>query len=130
MNAKQLIQSLLELQSLEFDERELDEAEEKRVDKKIAELRLQIPVPILNHYDRLGARGKKGVAAVRHQTCVGCHMQVTRAVVINLMHGDDIQMCESCGRYLYLSDTKESDTGAVTKAAAKSRKQKELACAA
>jgi len=101
---KSLLDSLLKLQSLEFDQTRFDGASETEIDKKIAGLRLQIPLPILNHYDRLGARGKKGVAAVRHQTCTGCHVQVTKAVVINLMRGEDIQVCENCGRYLYLPE--------------------------
>jgi predicted nucleic acid-binding Zn-ribbon protein len=131
MNAKQLIQRLSELQALEFSETELDEVGEKKIEKTIAELRLQIPLPILNHYDRLAVRGKKGVAAVRHQTCTGCHMQVTRAIEINLMHGDDIQVCDNCGRYLYLAPSVESEspTGSA-KSGLKVRKPGELACAA
>lgn len=105
---KQLLDRLLKLQLLESDEAALDETAENQIQKQIAEVRLQIPLPILNHYDRLVARGKKGVAAVRHQTCTGCHVQVTRAMVMNLMHGDDIQVCENCGRYLYLSETDAS----------------------
>jgi predicted nucleic acid-binding Zn-ribbon protein len=102
MDAKQLLEALLKLQELELDERELDDAAEREAETRIAELRLQIPRPILNHYDRLRVRGKRGLVAVRHQTCTGCHVQVTRGIVINLMHGEDIQVCENCGRYLYL----------------------------
>jgi predicted nucleic acid-binding Zn-ribbon protein len=131
MDTKQLLLCLLELQSLEFDKAERDESAKKEAHKKIAELRLQIPLPILNHYDRLRVRGKKGAAAVSHQTCTGCHVQVTRAVVINLMHGEDIQVCENCGRYLYLLQPKESGLlESREKPAAKSRKPMELSCAA
>ena len=132
MNSKQLLQDLLKLQSLEFDDSKLDEAAEKEMEREIAELRLHIPMPILNHYDRLVVRGKKGVAAVRNQTCTGCHVQVTRAIVINLMHGEDIQVCENCGRYLYLPPGKEleSNPGKSVKVTAKLKKQPELSCAA
>lgn len=102
MSPKELLETLLKLQSFEFDEREYDDAAAKIIERKMAELRLQVPLQILNHYDRLVARGKKGVAAVRHQTCTGCHMRVTKAAVINLMRGDDIQVCDNCGRYLFL----------------------------
>lgn len=112
MNSKKLLECLLKLQALEFDDAEVDEAGEKELEKRIAELRLMIPLPILNHYDRLRVRGKKGVAPVKHQTCTGCHVQVTRATVINLMHGDDVQACENCGRYLYLPA--EGDAAAET----------------
>ena len=50
-------------------------------------------------------RGKKGIAAVRGQICTGCHMQVPRATVVYLMQGTDIQLCGSCGAYLYLPET-------------------------
>src|SRR5438105_5172059 len=53
----------------------------------MVELRGKIPAPILGHYDRLVAQGKKGVAAVRNQVCTGCHMKVTLGVMATLMHG-------------------------------------------
>ncbi len=88
---KDLIANLLKLQMLEFKETAPADRE-----KQIADLRAKIPAQILAHYDRLVVRGKKGVAAVRNQVCTGCHVQVPRAVVLTLMHGDDIQICESC----------------------------------
>jgi len=97
-----IIDNLLKLQSLEFDEQV-----EADTEKRIAELRAKIPVPVLGHYDRLMARGKKGVAAVRNQVCTACHMHVPRGVVLTLMHGDDVQLCENCGRYLYLPEQPE-----------------------
>ena len=96
----ELLQNLIKLQSLEFGE-----IKEKNAEATIAELRGKIPPQILAHYDRLVAKGKKGVAAVRNQVCTGCHMRVPIGVVTTLMHDTDIQICESCGRYLYLSDS-------------------------
>jgi hypothetical protein len=93
---KEIIDNLLKLQTLALT---------KPADAQpgAEKLRAQIPAPVLAHYDRLVARGKKGVAAVRNQICTGCHMQVPLGVTITLMHGDDLQICESCGRYLYLA---------------------------
>jgi len=129
MNTKQLLQNLLKLQALEFEE-----AVEPELEKRIAELRVQIPPPILGHYDRMRVRGKKGVRAVRNQICLGCHMQVTRATVINLMHGEDIQICENCGAYLYLPSSEEEteapEVKPAKKAAAKSRKTRVVSYAA
>jgi len=96
----ELLQNLIKLQSLEFGE-----IKEKNAGATITELRGIIPAQIIAHYDRLVARGKKGVAAVRNQVCTGCHMRVPIGVVATLMHDADIQICESCGRYLYLSDS-------------------------
>lgn len=100
---KNLMQNLVRLQTLEFDEPETTGNE-----AMIVELRGKIPVPILGHYDRLRARGKKGVAAVRHQVCTGCHMSVPLASVMTLKHGTDVQLCDTCGRYLYLPAEEET----------------------
>ena len=119
---KELLQNLIQLQSLEFggDDKGNQEA-------ALAELRAKIPSQILGHYDRLVARGKKGVAAVRGQVCSGCHMQVPLGVVMTLKRGDDIQLCESCGRYLYLPpdlETEATEPDASPKPERKKRKQK------
>jgi len=102
LHMNNLINSLSKLQSLEFDGQAGPDRE-----KQIAGLRAKIPAPILGHYDRLVARGKKGVAVVQKQVCTACHMRVPRGVVLTLMHGDDVQLCENCGRYLYLSEQPE-----------------------
>ena len=93
-----LIQNLVELQSIEFSA-----AKDKTTEIAKAELRAKVPTQILAHYDRLVARGKKGVAIVRDQVCTSCHMRLPIGVIMSLMHGQDIQLCESCGRYLSLS---------------------------
>jgi predicted nucleic acid-binding Zn-ribbon protein len=94
---KELLQNLVKLQSLQ-----LSENRGPNLKEVLAELRAKIPAQILGHYDRLAARGKKGVAAVHGQVCTGCHMQVPLGVVMTLRHEEDIQLCENCGRYLYL----------------------------
>ena len=96
MNA--IIQNLLKLQAVEFSDKTGNE-------KQIAELRTKVPEPILGHYDRLRIRGKKGVAVVRNQVCTGCHMRLPVGVINTLMQDKDIQLCDSCGRYLYLDLT-------------------------
>ena len=98
------LQNLVKLQSLEFEK-----ITEKAAESAIAELRGKIPPQILGHYDRLVAHGKKGLAAVRDQVCTGCHMQVPIGVVMTLKRGQDIQLCESCGRYLYLAEPTKAE---------------------
>jgi predicted nucleic acid-binding Zn-ribbon protein len=103
MNAA-IIQTLLKLQALEFGEET-----GKNVESRIAELRAEIPAPILGHYDRLRVRGKKGVTVVLNHVCTGCHMQQPIGKITILMRGEDIQLCDTCGRYLYLPDPAESE---------------------
>lgn len=94
---KALIQNLLDLQNLEFGQ-----ALSPDLAATIADLRTRIPPAILGHYDRLRVRGKKGLAVVQNQVCAGCHMRVPIGIVMMIKHAQDIQLCESCGRYLYL----------------------------
>ena len=120
-----VLQNLLKLQALEFGE-----TGQKKVEAQVAELRGKIPPPILGHYDRLRARDKKGVAIVRNQSCTGCHMHVPIGLITVLMRNEDIQLCESCGRYLYLPDPVESEFLEhieAAKPAAKPRKRRALA---
>ena len=117
MNAKSLLQNLLKLQTLEFDDVWDDETE-----KQIAKLRARIPAQILGHYDRMSERGKKGVAAVRNQVCTGCHVRVPRSTVVYLMREEDVQLCENCGSYLYLPELTQVESPE-RRPAAKARKQ-------
>jgi predicted nucleic acid-binding Zn-ribbon protein len=119
---KDLLTSLVQLQSLEFGD---DHG--PKVESAKAELRAKIPSQIIAHYDRLVAHGKKGMAAVRGQVCSGCHMQVPLGVVMSLRHEQDIQLCGSCGRYLYLppeGETKAAEPAVAPKPARKTRKSK------
>jgi predicted nucleic acid-binding Zn-ribbon protein len=94
---KSPIQNLFKLQELEFADVRGSDAE-----AAISSLRKKIPLPILKHYDRLTDQGKKGVAIVGHQVCTGCHMRIPIGAIVTLMYAGDIQVCENCGRYLYL----------------------------
>src|SRR6266404_736709 len=119
-----VMQQLVALQTLEFDspEKKLDETQVK-------ELREIIPQQILGHYDRLRARGKRGIAIVRNNVCTGCHMLLPVGVVTTLMHDNDTQLCDTCGRYLYLPEPAETQPVAnvpAAKRAVKPRKRKAL----
>ena len=112
-----VLQNLLKLQELEFGE-----ALDKKAEAQAAELRSKIPQPILGHYDRLRARDKKGVAVVRNQVCSGCHMHVPIGQISMLMRGEDVQLCETCGRYLYLPNPAEAEVSATVEAAKPAKK--------
>lgn len=92
---KQLLDNLLLLQSLELGTQRVT-AGALGPD----ELRKRIPPQVLQHYDRLRARGKKGIALVRHGVCGQCHMQVAVGLLAMLRRQDNLYRCESCGAYL------------------------------
>jgi C4-type zinc ribbon domain len=98
-----LMQNLLQLQTLEFGKRPADSRP-----AIVTELRGKISPQILVHYDRLRAHGKKGIAEVRNQVCTGCHMRVPLGLIMTIKHNQDIQLCDNCGRYLYLADETET----------------------
>jgi predicted nucleic acid-binding Zn-ribbon protein len=118
----ELMRVLIELQSLEFEE-----TIQPNIEERIAKLRAKIPKPILSHYDRLGDQGKKGVAPLRNQTCTGCHMRVPLAVVFTLKHGEDICLCDNCGRYIYLPEIAAEDGAVASPKAAVKNSRKQLA---
>jgi hypothetical protein len=96
-----VMQALLELQKLEFG----PDSDSTTVTAASEKLRAKVPPQVLGHYDRLRARGKKGVALVReNNVCAECHMQVPVGTVITIMKGEDIQLCGNCGRYLFVED--------------------------
>jgi hypothetical protein len=127
-----VLQDLMKLQALDFGA-PLD----KKSEAQAAELRGKIPQPIIGHYERFRVRGKKGLAVVRNQVCTGCHMHVPIGQINVLMRGEDVQLCETCGRYLYLPDAAETEFLAHIEAAkppakppAKPRKRRTLVAVA
>ena len=120
---KELLQNLVKLQTLEFSA-----VKDRKAKASIEELRGRIPSQILGHYDRLVVRGKKGIVPVQNSVCTGCHMRLPIGVITTLMHAQDIQLCDSCGRYLYLPEadgkTEPPATVAAVKPVKKARKRK------
>jgi hypothetical protein len=117
-----IMQDLLRLQGLDFGGQPQDALQ-------ATALRAAIPQGMLQHYERMRARGKKGIALVRNRVCTGCRMQVPIGVVATLMRGNTIQVCGNCGLYLCLPDPSESpvvEPAVVAKPAPKTRKRKAL----
>ncbi len=66
----------------------------------IDKLRSEVPAPVLDHFDRLVAQGRKGVAEVHHGVCGGCHLRLPAAWVVPSAEHEDLEICENCGAYL------------------------------
>ena len=67
--------------------------------QRAAELRAQIPPPVLAHYNRLVVNRVKPIAEVRHGVCGGCHLKLA-SWVRQAAASDDLHLCENCGAYL------------------------------
>jgi predicted nucleic acid-binding Zn-ribbon protein len=83
---------------------ELELGAKSKASADIEALRKKIPEPILAHYDRLMDRGKKGLSMVRNGVCAECHLRLAIGVLAHLRRSEDIQLCDSCGRYLCLAE--------------------------
>jgi predicted nucleic acid-binding Zn-ribbon protein len=103
--AAQIMESLMALQAAQ-----LKPARHTATAKEdIAKLRNGIPEGILGHFDRLLARGKKGVSIARNGVCSECHLKISSGTWANLPHRSDIHLCDTCGRYLYLPPQTAAD---------------------
>ena len=102
---------------------------------RIRELRAKVPAPILAHFDRMIALGRKGVAPVRHGVCSGCHIRVSIGTLASLVYPKDLYLCDSCGCYLLLESEEidalaESSTPAAAVIRKLRKKPKAVAVAA
>lgn len=97
---RKIMEQLLALQKLQFDARSRTSESKAEIEK----LRAKVPTPILAHYERLVLRGKKGVAIARNGFCGECHLRITSGRLISLVYTDEVQLCDNCGRYLYLPE--------------------------
>jgi hypothetical protein len=94
-----IIEKLLELQKLQLSAEPLSLAAETQMN----ELRGKVPKPILDHFDRLIAQGKTGVAMSRNGVCCGCHLRLSSGTAARMPDETDIHVCDNCGRYLYMA---------------------------
>jgi hypothetical protein len=93
---REMMERLLALQEIDFAPRKAGKEPERE------RLRSTIPEMVLGHYDRLRARGKRGVSVIGHGVCTECHLRLPLGTLLTLAHGEDLQLCGNCGRYLYL----------------------------
>jgi predicted nucleic acid-binding Zn-ribbon protein len=113
-----VIERLQELQELEMG----PNAETPEAKRLIEQIRKETPEMILGHYDRLRARGKKGVATVVRGVCTGCRMRLATGSHATLIRNDDVSMCDSCGRYLLLAPMDPAEAAPVAEKPAPKRR--------
>jgi predicted nucleic acid-binding Zn-ribbon protein len=74
-----------------------------------------IPEPYRDRYRRIVARyGADALAACEDGACLGCFTSLTPQMVNDLINGEGLSFCMSCGRLLYLSEPAVSATRRVT----------------
>ncbi len=95
---KAMVENLFALQQLLLKSSRVTPEQEA----KIRQLRKNVPLPVLGHFDRIIKQGRRGVALVRHGVCCECHVRVSAGTAASLVRPKDLYLCESCGRYLLL----------------------------
>ncbi len=118
---KKLMEIMLQIQELQLIRKKNPEK-----NTELVELRTQVPPQIIGHSDRLFARGKKAVATVKNRGCSECKMQIPLGTIAVLMRDEDIQLCGSCGRYLYLPPEPPPEPVAPVAPKKRGRKKKEV----
>lgn len=96
----EIMKNLLALQQFQFGGR----AQTAEAQAETTERRERVPAPILDRFDRLLRRGKKGVATARHGVCSECHLRITSGTLASLAYTTELHVCDNCGRYLFLPD--------------------------
>ena len=72
--------------------------------KHRAEAFATLPATLAGVYNRLALRSRDGIAVaeVVNSSCSACYMQLRPQVMVNVKKGDEIILCESCSRILYV----------------------------
>jgi predicted nucleic acid-binding Zn-ribbon protein len=108
MNEK--IRLLVALQDLDLMIRESKQEEEnfgfriQNLEKLIAarqHLADQIEVKWLRIYERVSKKYGRAVVPVEAGVCLGCFMGLPTSAQAHPKPGDDVRLCENCGRILY-----------------------------
>lgn len=75
----------------------------KETDRTLS-LSSKIDVKILDLYEKLRKTKVNAIVGVKDDICSGCNMRIPNYQKNPLSEGEEIVICESCGRILYLED--------------------------
>jgi uncharacterized protein len=82
------------------------EGDVARLEGELREVEVQLPPEFRRDYDRvIKAKGEDALAPADSDVCGGCFQQLTPNMMSHLKMGQAI-FCKSCGRLLYLPETK------------------------
>ena len=105
MTNRKIINQLIQLQELVVARMQKKAAMPKvpldALDKNIAQLGADLPQPIKTHLNRLIKKHPEAVVPVIDDHCTGCGMGISKSIVNEILHGDELHRCINCTRYLY-----------------------------
>lgn len=115
------LETLLEIQDLKNQRRDLQEASSERavqesvfglsieqaltqLDEKIVEMEESLDPPVRSRYRRMASKHARAVVPVIGGTCYGCFVNVPTALATHAERNSEIRSCQNCGRFIYLID--------------------------
>lgn len=115
------LETLLELQDLKSQRRELRDATQAReveesvfqvsiddaliqLDQKIEEMEGSLSPQIRSRYKRLAGSRGRAIVPVIGGTCYGCFVSIPTALASSVDRNEELAHCDNCGRFLYLID--------------------------
>ena len=68
------------------------------------ELAAAVEESVRSRYERLlKQKGRNVVVGIQHGVCGGCHMQLSRSIIVNCQADQEVISCPNCGRILYFT---------------------------
>ena len=99
---------LLRIQELYLQPQDLSPEEETELD----ELEAATDDSLMRRVNRFFDRDRKAIVPLRGESCSGCHIKLSRAVLSGLKQGFTTQFCDNCNRVLFVAEEVPSDESA------------------
>lgn len=96
---------LLRIQKLVFQPQDLSPEEESEWD----ELEASLDDSMRRRVNRFFDCNRKAIVPLRGESCSGCHVKLSRAVLSGLKQGFTTQFCDNCGRVVFVSNEVTAD---------------------
>ncbi len=86
-------------------------AQLQELETAIVEAETLIPEEFREKYRRIvGRYGADALAACENASCHGCFTSLTTQMINDLINGEGLSFCLSCGRLLYLTEPEVANT--------------------
>lgn len=108
--AKRFAQEVSSLQAQIEQQAATHQAQLQQIETALAEAETAIPEESRDRYRRIvGRYGADALAACEDGACHGCFTALTPQMVNDLINGETLSFCLSCGRLLYLAEPEVSN---------------------
>ena len=101
-----ILQKLEQLNRLEEEGSAVHRVGRSTLDSEalIESLRAHLPLSVLVQHDRLRAKGRRSIAALRRGVCSACHMSLPVGTQSEVKKQSALLRCDYCGRFVFLAE--------------------------